>query len=212
MKALLAAVFLLVPLAATAQGEPAAVEACRAYAKKELAREGVQAIDVVLERDATLALERSARKVGSQPVSAVLTGNGAVVLKAAPSVELSFLCLLADQKRAVFFSWLPRQHPSALAQCRRSPEVRAEARACLELLLRTAERDLGDAYAHRFQEANERGEAALAAYRRAADEWRQYRDAECARRHGLAPAGITPEDYQIACVVELTRRRALDMH
>jgi uncharacterized protein YecT (DUF1311 family) len=74
-----------------------------------------------------------------------------------------------------------------------------------------AEQDLSQVYAYRFQEANERGEKSLAAYRKANDEWRQYRDAECARRGELPPSGVSPENYHAACMVELTRRRALDM-
>lgn len=202
---------LSVALPAFAQYNGPAVEACRAYAKKELERDGTRASDVLLERDSTLAIERYTRKVGNQFVSSILTGNGAVVLKDAPSVELSFICLLADEKRPVFFNWLPRQNAPALAQCRRSDEVRAQTRSCLELLQRTVEQDLAGVYALRFQEANERGEQTLAAYRKSNDEWRQYRDAECARRRDFSPAGVSPDDVQLACMVELARRRALDM-
>lgn len=196
---------------AHAQYKGPAVEACRAYAMKELQRDGTQAKSVVIERDANLSLERDPRKVGSQPVSSILTGNGAVVFEGAPSAELSFLCLLADEKRAVFFAWQVRPNAPALAQCTRSDGLRSKSAGCLDLLLRVAEQDLSTVYAYRFQEANERGEKSLAAYRKANDEWREYRDAECARRRELAPSGIAPEDYQAACMVELTRRRALDM-
>ena len=194
-----------------AQYQGAALEACRAYAKQEAEREGMRVEDVVLERDASLAMERYARKAGSQLVGSILTGNGAVVLPGAPSVELSFICLLAEEKRPLFFNWLPRQNVAALAQCRRDKQVRAQAKSCLELLLRTAEMDLTQVYANGFQQANERGEQALAAYRKSNDEWRQYRDAECARRSDLAPSGVSGEDAETACKVELTRRRALDM-
>ena len=188
-----------------------ALEACRAYALKELRRDGNQASTVVLERDASLDFERRGRKVGSQPVSFILTGNAAVVYEGAPSAELSFLCLLADEKRPVFFSWLPRANAPVLAQCTRSEALRGKAHDCLQVLVRVAEQDLSQAYAYRFQEANERGEKSLAAYRKANDEWREYREAECARRREHAPTGVTPEDYHTACTIELTRRRALDM-
>jgi uncharacterized protein YecT (DUF1311 family) len=186
------------------------VEACRAYALKELRRDGNPAA-VVIERDASLNLERRGRKAASEPVGSILTGNGAVVYEDAPSAELSFMCLLADEKRPVFFTWQPRPDAPVLAQCRRSESLRGKEHGCLELLLRTAEQDLSQVYAHRFQEANQRGEKSLAAYRKANDEWREYRDAECARRRETAPAGRSPEDHRAACMVELTRRRALDM-
>ncbi|HEX6268196.1 MAG TPA: lysozyme inhibitor LprI family protein [Burkholderiales bacterium] len=202
---------LVFPLVGKAQYDGPALDACRAYAKKEAEREGMRVSEVVLERDAALAMERYKRKAGSQLVDSILTGNGAVVLPGAPSAELSFICLLANEKRPVFFNWLPRQNVAALAQCRRDEAVRAQARSCLELLLRGAEMDLTQVYANGFQQANERGEQALAAYRKSNDEWRQYRDAECARRRGNPPSGVPAEDAELACVVELTRRRALDM-
>jgi uncharacterized protein YecT (DUF1311 family) len=144
-------------------------------------------------------------------VSSILTGNGAVVYEGTPSAELSFLCLLADEKRPVFFAWQPRSNAPVLAQCARSDALRGKEHGCLELLLQVAEQDLSQVYAYRFQEANERGEKSLAAYRKANDEWRQYRDAECARRSELPPSGVSAENYHAACMVELTRRRALDM-
>lgn len=198
-------------LEANAQYNGPAVEACRAYALKELRRDVNQRSSVVLERDASLNLERHGRKVGSQPVGSILTGNGAVVYEGAPGAELSFLCLLADEKRPVFFTWLPRADAPVLSQCTRAEALRGKAHDCLQVLLRVAEQDLSQVYAYRFQEANERGEKSLAAYRKANDEWREYRDAECARRREQAPSGVSPEDYQAACTVELTRRRALDM-
>ncbi len=207
-------VFMASPLLAQYDGP--AVETCRAYAKREMAREGNRAKDVIFERDTNLAIERYTRKVGNQFVSSILRGNGAVVLDNAPSAELAFICLLADDKRAVFFEWLPRPHASALAQCTRDSTVREKPRPCLELLLQIAESDLMTASAHRFQDARERdhgsgNESAAMRFRASNDGWKQYRDAECARRREHAPQGIAPEDYQLACMVDLTRRRSLDV-
>ena len=197
---------------AFAQYSGPAVEACRAYAKKELARDAAKSPpEVVFERDDALVIERYTRKVGAQFVSSILTGNGAVVLDGSPSAELSFICLLADEKRPVFFNWLPRSDSASLSQCARHADLRAKPRPCLELLQRVADQDLTVVYAQRFQEANERGEKTLAAHRKANDEWLQYRSAECARRRDYPPQGIAPEDVELACVIDLTRRRALDM-
>jgi uncharacterized protein YecT (DUF1311 family) len=196
--------------AAHAQYQGPAAEACRSYAMNELKLNGTQAKDVVFERDRNLLIERYTRKVGNQFVSSVLTGNGAVIYSGTPSVELSFLCLLADGKRPVFFTWLPRQDAAALSQCTRDESMRAKSRPCLDMLLQVAESELGQLYASRFQEANERGEAALAAYRKSNDEWRQYRDAECQRRRDAGASGDADE-RQLACIVDLTRRRAWDM-
>jgi uncharacterized protein YecT (DUF1311 family) len=201
---------LLPAVAAHGQYAGPAVESCRAYAAQELKRNGGQAKAVVFESDRHLLIGRYTAKVGSQFVSSVLTGNGAVVYAGVPSAELSFICLLADEKRPVFFNWLPRQDTAALSQCTRDAALRGKPLACLQTLLQVAEADLGQLYANRFQEANERGEAALAAYRKSNDEWRQYRDAECQRRRDVGTAAAA-EERELACIVDLTRRRAQDM-
>jgi len=208
---LLAFLLCVLPAAAFAQYQGPAVEACRAYAKRESAREGATVKDIVFERDAYLLVERYTRKVGSQFVSSVLTGNGAVVLDNAPSIELSFICLLASDKQPVFFNWLPRQNVSIFVQCTRDEKTRAQPRRCLDILQRAADDELGQLYAERFQEANAKGDTILAAYRKSNDEWREYREAECRRRRDFTPSGFSPDDFQAACMIELTRRRALDM-
>jgi len=206
----------LVATPALAQYNGPAVETCRAYAKSEAAREGTRAKDIVFERDQSLQIERYTRKLGSQFVSSILRGNGAVVLEGAPSAELSFICLLADDKRAVFFEWVPRTNVGPLTQCTRDGALRDKPRPCLELLLQVADNDLLQVYALHFQDARERdhnagNENAVTSFRKANDEWRQYRDSECARRRDHVPKGVTPDDYHLACMVELTRRRAFDM-
>jgi uncharacterized protein YecT (DUF1311 family) len=201
---------LLVATPVFAQYNGPAVDTCLAHAK----REAPNAKDVVFERDQNLQIERTTRKLGTQLVSSILRGNGAVVLDGSPGAELSFVCLLADDKRAVYFEWLARPNAPALPQCTRDPGLKTQ--GCLEHLLLVAELDLTQVSAMRFQESRERDDAAgnenfARAFRKADDEWRQYRDAECARRREQAPKGAAPEDYRLACTIELTRRRALDL-
>lgn len=207
----LAFLLMVFSLNSFAQYDGPAVEACRKYALQELKREGSGATGIVFERDTNLLIERYTRKLGSQFVSSVLTGNGAVVFNGAPSAELAFICLLANDKQPVFFNWLARQNVPALSQCTRDDALRARPRPCLETVLQVTEADLDMAYVQRFQDASAKGGAPLADFRKSNDEWREYRDAECARRRHLSPEGIEPGVYQIACIIELTRRRALDM-
>lgn len=197
---------LLLPLATAAQYAGPAVESCRSYAEREIARGGATLKAVVLDDDAERNIERVTRKLGSQFISSLLYGNGAIVNAQGPVVEFSFICLLAGEKRALFFYWTPRRDAPTLAHCRRGGAAQAD--LCLDTLLQLAERDLTHAYAQRLVEAREAdarsgNENASAAFRRAAETWRAYRDAECARRGG-------PEAGK-ACLVELTRRRALDL-
>ena len=213
MKALL---LLLLPLVAHAQYEGPGVEVCRQYAQRQLMRDASTARNVVIERDPSLVIERYTRKVGNQFVSSILTGNGAVVFANAPSAELAFICLLADDKRAVFFEWLPRRDASAMAQCLRDDTTRASPRPCLQTLIEVSEADLTQAYAARLTETRQidvaaGNDAASDRYRASNKAWLEYRDAECQRRRDSTPAGVDPGDYQLACIVEHTRRRLVDM-
>ncbi len=202
MRTLLLVLLVTVSLSATAQYSGPAVDACRTYAQQEQKKDGASG-NVVFDRDQNLLIERYTRKAGNQFISSVLTGNGAVVFDEAPSAELTFVCLLASDKQVVFFNWLGRPHPSSYQQCTRSPAMRAKLRPCLEHLVRVSESDLGMVYAVSFQEAHEKGGVFLDTFRKSNEEWRRYRDAECARR--------ADEDHKMACSIDLTRRRALDM-
>ena len=71
MRLLLLLFFVATP--AFAQYKGPAVEVCRAYAKREIARDGTRAKDVIFEQDQELTLERYTRNVGSQFVSSILT-------------------------------------------------------------------------------------------------------------------------------------------
>jgi len=159
----------------------------------------------VFDRDQNLNIDRYTRNVGSQFVSSLLYGNGAIVYTGTLAIEMSFVCLLADDKRAVFFNWSPRRDAPSLAQCRRSGGSAGE---CLDSLLNIADQELTELYAKYTVEARQAdakagNQNASSTFQRSIDSWRGYRDAECARR----AAG----DERKACMLDLTRRRALDL-
>ena len=206
MRALLLLVLAALPLAAAAEYSGPALEACRALGERELRKDAAGVKALAFDNDRHLYFERATRRLGSQPIGAALSGHGAIVRTVGPAVEMAFLCLLASDKRALWFHWLPRRDAPALGQCRRS----ADTGACLQLLLELAERDLLEKAAFRFQESLEAdakagNDAASSAYRDSAAAWRNYRDLECARR---GPGGSDPWR---ACMVDLTRWRYLDL-
>ena len=191
----------LFPAAAPAEYAGPAVQTCRAYAERDLRKENDKVQSVVVDNDADLQIDRYTRKVGSQFVSSVLHGNGAIVYSGAGSVEFRFVCLLADDKRAVFFHWTPRRDAFPLVQCRRGGRQPAD---CLDALVTLVERELTEIYAKHYTDALQAGgEAAADKFRRSASTWRTYRDSECGQR--------STADEQKACVVQLTRRRAIDL-
>jgi uncharacterized protein YecT (DUF1311 family) len=197
---------LWLPLGALAQNAGPGVETCRAFGEREIRKSGADIRALEIANDRALFLERHTRKMGSQFVSSILSGNGAIARPLGPAIELSFVCLLAGDKQALFFHWVPRADAPALAQCRRG----AAAGDCLQALLELAERDLIEVAANRFQEsldtdAKAGNENASAAYRNAASAWRAYRDAECGRR------GAGGGDEWRGCMVDLTKRRYLDL-
>ena len=197
---------LWLPLAGLAQYSGPALDTCRAYGERELKKSGADIASLAFDNDRHLFVERVTRKLGSQFVASALSGNGAILRPAGPAVELSFVCLLADEKRALYFHWTPRRHAPSLLQCRRGKDPEA----CLQLLYDVAERDLLEASALRFQEsldadAKAGNEGASSAYRNAVAAWRAYRDAECLRR------GAAGGDPWRACMVDLMRLHYLDL-
>lgn len=206
MRALFALLLAALPLGAAADYAGPALEACRAFGERALRQDGADVKSLAFDNDRHLFFERETRKLGSQPIGAALSGHGAIVREAGPAVEMAFLCVLANEKRALWFHWLPRRDAPALRQCRRS----ADATDCLEALLNLVESDLLESAAIRFQESLEAdaksgNDAASTAYRNSAAAWRNYRDLECLRR---GPAGSDPWR---ACRVDLTRWRYLDL-
>lgn len=206
MRTLLFALLAALPLAAAADYRGPALEACRAYGERALKQDGADVRALVFDNDRHLYFERETRKLGTQAIGASLSGYGAIVRTAGPAVEVAFLCLLANEKRALWFHWLPRRDAPALDQCRRG----AGTGTCLQALLDLAERDLLEVSALRFQEsldadAKAGNDADSTAYRNAAAAWRNYRDLECARR------GADGSDAWRACRVDLTRWRYRDL-
>jgi uncharacterized protein YecT (DUF1311 family) len=207
MKRLLAAVLFL-PLCALAQYAGPGVETCRSHAEKQHKADGGSPATIVFDKDAGLGIARYTKKVGAQFVSSILYGNGSIVTPTGPAVDMSFVCLLADERNAVFFYWTPRADPSSLSQCTRSAAQKARAGECIDALLRVTEQDLTVAYGSVFQLAREadakaKNENATNAMRKANQAWIAYRDAECARR--------SDADARKACIVDLSRRRLLDV-
>lgn len=204
MRALLALAVL--PLAAAAQVSGPAVPSCSELGERQLRQQGFEIRALEIDNDRHLFLDRGGRKLGAQSVAAVLSGYGAIVPASGPPTELAFVCLLAGDKRALWFHWLPRRDAAALGQCRRVEDTTD----CLQRLHETAERDLVEVSALRFQESLDADAkagtgAASSAYRNAAAAWREYRDLECARR------GAPGSEAWRACRVDLTRRRYLDL-
>lgn len=207
MKSLLASpalvIALLAPQASLAQDTKPALEACRALAATEQRASGNKPASIELHADRALGADRARRKLGSQAVSLVLSGNGIIAADSGPATAMSFVCLLANERRAVYFHWTPRYDAPALEVCARDTDV------CLDTLLQVAEADLTQAYAARFQQARDADaktgkEAAADTFRRSNQAWLAYRDAECARQGGDPRA-------RKACVIDLTRRRLHDV-
>ena len=179
-----------------------AVEACRAYALKELQRDGTSANAVVFERDQNL-MHRALHAQGRQPVrvarSSPATARWCSTTRRAPSSRSS-ACSPTRSGRCSSPGCRGRTRRRSRS-ARATTALRGKARDCLELLLldrRAAISRRSTPIASRRRTSAAR--SAVAAYRKANDEWRQYRDAECARRRESITAG------------GLARRRARRVH
>jgi len=109
------------------------------------------------------------------------------------------------------------QPSSPLDRCYGEAKRRLDVGPCLAKLLDQAEAKLEDALALAKRDAREldavigpraRNMEKLAASHEA---WSRYREAECARRAEAMSPGTGSGDVQLACLVELTERRAAEL-
>jgi uncharacterized protein YecT (DUF1311 family) len=211
---LLGALALLAASSATlAQYSGPGVTACRGFAEAHLKKAGTNVRQVVFDEDADLVIERVTQKMGSQFVSSLLRGNGAVIYASGASFEMRFTCLLANDRQAVFFDWRSRPDASPLAHCRRAAPAGRNVPRCLDELLLAAENELGTVTAQRFQEAREMDSKgglgrAEQAYRASLEAWKAFREQECSRRRIYAAEGKNAADERLSCMVELTRQHS----
>jgi uncharacterized protein YecT (DUF1311 family) len=209
---LLVVLALLAASSATlAQYNGPGVGACNSFAEAQLKKAGTNVKQVVFDQDADLVIERVTQKIGSQFVSSLLRGNGAVIYASGASFEMRFTCLLANDKQAVFFDWRSRPDASPLAHCRRAAPAGQSVPRCLDDLLLAAENELGTVTAQRFQEAREMDSRdglgrAEQAYRGSLEAWKAFREQECSRRRIYASGGKNAADEHLSCMVELARQ------
>ena len=209
---LLGALALLAASSATlAQYSGPGVAACRGFAEAQLKKTGTSVQKIIFDEDADLVIERVTQKMGSQFVSSLLRGNGAVIYASGASFEMRFTCLLANDRQAVFFDWRSRPDASPLAHCRRAAPAGQSVPRCLDELLLAAENELGTVTVQRFQEARAMDAKdgfgrAEQAYRGSLEAWKAFREQECSRRRIYASAGKNAADEHLACMVELTRQ------
>ena len=197
--------------AALAQYAGPGVAVCRSFAETQLQKTGTSVKQVVFDEDTDLVIERVTQKIGSQFVSSLLHGNGAVIYATGASFEMRFSCLLANDKQAVFFDWRSRPDASPLAHCRRAAPAGQSVPRCLEDLLLAAEIELGMVTAQRFQETRETDSKdglgrAEQAYRGSLEAWKAFREQECSRRRIYASGGKNAADEHLSCMVELARQ------
>lgn len=210
---LLALAVLAASGAVLAQYQGPGVAACRSFAEAQLKNSGTRIKQVAFDQDADLVIERVTQKLGSQFVSSLLRGNGAVVYAGSGSFEMRFTCLLASEKQAVFFDWTSRPDASPLAHCRRQAPAGERMQSCLDELLLAAENELGAVTAQRFQQAREMDSKdglgrAEQAYRASLEAWKTFREQECSRRRIYAAADNNAADERLSCMVELARGHA----
>lgn len=117
--------------------------------------------------------------------------------------------------------WMTSAWPAAakspLDRCWAEVRTRVELKPCLERLLQEAERALETALSAADVEAREldrlssrRAENALK-LSISQDAWRAYREAECARRRAAMEPGTGAGDSHLACRIELTQARAVEL-
>src|SRR5262249_39977979 len=137
-----------------------------------------------------IVVEQLGGKMGSQYISKVLSGNGVLKLKNTEPLDIQFTCLLANDRKTVFFHANPKpvskQQPNAIKACEDKAETIGEAVPCLEKTLRQEDQKLSGLEKRIQGQGNKESKQLLEL---SAAQWKRYRDSECLRRMTFRRAG-----------------------
>ena len=213
---LLALLLAALTAASWAEAAPTPLVSCQIYGVPliEAAHRGVASI--LLDPDGEARIQRRSEPVGTQPVPLVASGTGLLVDGDGEKITIAWLCLLENEDRALFFHWLRTSPASPVEACRTKPAGQEKA-ACLQKLLETAEHNLAAVSARLTPRPVPQPDDGL---RRPAPPprlssdaaWRNYRDAECARRLDAAiAAGAASKETLLTCLIERTLARIAEL-
>lgn len=209
------ALFLLISgaLASAHPARAAASEASPLAACQRSATQRYQPASIKLLED-DLKKEKREAKVGSQPVGAVLSGQGIWKDKTGGPSDVHFICLLDGSGKALFVEVLkdgPRD-PVDVCWDNFQPAEWGKLVDCLERALKREEAALAAAVAQAAQQAGQTMDK-LSSKRTLQESnvlWSKYRDSECDRRQAFVLGRNHPDIGQLTCEIRMTAARISD--
>ncbi len=199
------------PARAAAEGpsEAPALAACQRYATQHYQPASVQ----LLEDD--VKKEKREAKVGSQPIGAVLSGQGIWKDKTGGPSDVRFVCLLDGSEKPLFVEVLKDGPRDPVAVCWDGFQAAEWGKMtdCLQGALKREEAALAAALTQATQQAGQSMDK-LSAKNTLQDsnvQWAKYRDSECDRQQAFVAGRNHPDIGELTCKIHKTADRISDL-
>jgi uncharacterized protein YecT (DUF1311 family) len=194
---------------------PSALDACQAFATQHYRQVDPEHFASVRLLEEGVNEEKHGDKVGSQPVSTVLSGFGILQGKTGGPSNVRFVCLLENSGKPVFVDLLEdgQRDPVDVCWDAFEPSEWGKMTQCLQSALKREEAALADELSKATQQAGQSLDKASAkkTLQESNAQWVKYRDAECDRRQAFVAGRNHPDLGELTCKIQKTAERISDM-
>jgi uncharacterized protein YecT (DUF1311 family) len=192
-----------------------ALEACQRLATSHYRQVSPERFVSVRLLEEGMNQEKYEDKVGSQLVSAVLSGHGIWQDKSGGPSNVRFVCLLETPEKPIFVDIVEdgRRDPVDVCWDSFEPSEWGRMTQCLQGSLKREEAALADALSTATQQAGQSLDKASAkkTLQESNAQWARYRDMECARRQAFVAGRNHPDIGELTCQIRKTAERISDM-
>lgn len=191
------------------------LDACQRYATSHYQKLSPESFVSIQLLEEGLSEKKYEDKVGSQSISAVLSGLGIWQDKAGGSSDVRFACLLESSAKPVFVAVVEegRRDPVKVCWDGFEPSGWGKLTQCLQDSLKREEAALAELLNKATQQAGQSLDkiSAKQTLKESNDQWRKYRDSECARRQAFVAGRNHPDVGELTCQLQKTAERISDL-
>ena len=203
------------PARADEPSETPTLDACQRYATRHYQQVSPKEFVSIQLLEEGVKEEKYGDKIGSQSISAVLSGHGIWKEKAGGSSDVRFICLLENSAKPVFVAVVEdkRRDPVAVCWDGFEPSGWDKMTQCLQDSLKREEAALADLLEKATQQAGQSLDkiSAKQTLQDSNAQWRKYRDIECARRQAFVAGRNHPDIGELTCQIHKTAERISDL-
>lgn len=192
-----------------------ALDACQRFATSHYRQVSPEHFVSVRLLEEGVNQEKYEGKVGSQPVSTVLSGQGIWQEKTGGPSNVRFVCLLENSEKPVFVEMIEdgQRDPVDVCWDAFEPAEWGKMTQCLQDSLKREEAALKDALNKATQQAGQSLDKASAkkTLQESNAQWVKYRDSECDRQQAFVAGRNHPDIGELTCKIRKTAERISDL-